>query len=127
MKLLLLLTLSALVAGCADTPPVRPTDPTKQVAFDLVNPGGPIYQPRQFGVGEPPPADPPFGKFFSNDRPDNPPITFRDPYWITGYYTWKGNQWEWIAGRWVERPRPGLIWINARYLGNARWQTGYWE
>ncbi len=116
------------LGGCAAIPSERPTDPEKQIAFDLTHPGGPNFQPREYAVTEAPPADPPFGKFFSNDRPDNPP-PMHDPYWITGGYAWTGNQWEWIEGRWVERPRPGLIWINARYVGGSPqiWQTGYWQ
>lgn len=124
---LLLLALVSFFAGCSSTPPVRPTDPSKQMAFDLVNPGGPVYAPRDYAVPEPPPADPPFGKYFANDQPDTPPA-MRDPYWIAGHWIWKNNLWEWIEGRWVERPRPGLIWINSRYIGGPRqiWQTGYW-
>ncbi len=115
-----------LLAACAQTP-VAFTGKSKP--FGPLNPGGPVFQPTEMLVSEPPPADPPFGRYFANDRAPVPK-GMKDPYWISGYWAWKDPYWEWVHGRWVERPRPGLIWINARHYSTGSrhyWVTGYWE
>ena len=96
--------------------------------FDAFHPGGPVYKPQEVVAERPAPSEPPFGTYFETDS--KPPATFTDPYQIRGYWAWKRNDWEWINARWVQRPRPGLIWINARsYSSGPRtfWQTGYWQ
>jgi hypothetical protein len=114
------------LAGCALTTVPQGDRPARS---GPLHPGGPVFQPVEMLVFEPSPGDPPFGKYFANDQPPVP-AGLRDPYWITGYWGWKEPDWEWVAGRWVERPRPGAIWINPRYYragGQQYWVTGYWE
>ncbi len=91
------------------------------------HPGGEVYQPQEFVAEKPEPAEPPFGTYFE-DTKESPP-KMADPYWIRGYWAWKNDDWEWINGRWVERPRPGLLWINPQsYLaGRIYWRSGYWQ
>jgi hypothetical protein len=125
VKPLFLLAL-LLLAGCAQTP-ISHSGGGKP--FGPLNPGGPIFQPVEVLVAEPMPTEPPFGKYFANDQPPVP-AGLANPYWIAGYYGWKEPDWEWIPGRWVERPRPGVIWINPRYYhtgGQQYWVAGYWE
>lgn len=123
MKMVVPLLCAALIslAGCA-TPSRQP------VAFGPLQPGGPVYEPRELVVEKTLPAEPPPGTYFEESKAAPPGMS--DPYWIRGYWGWKDSDWEWIPGRWVERPRPGLIWINARsYSVGPRvfWVTGYWE
>ena len=33
------------------------------------------------------------------------PVSYSDPEWVNGYYGWGGNDWVWVPGRWVQRPR----------------------
>lgn len=112
-----------LLAGC--TSPMRPGE---SGAFGPLRPGGPVYAPQEMVVEKPMPATPPFGTYFEESKAA--PSGMTDPYWIRGYWGWKNSDWEWIPGRWVERPKPGLLWINARsYSVGPRvfWVTGYWE
>jgi hypothetical protein len=125
MKFLPLLAV-LILAGCVQTPVVHTN---KRGEFGPLQPGGPVFQPREFLVTEPSPGDPPFGKYFANDQAPVPQ-GLTDPYWISGYWGWKHPDWEWVPGRWVERPRPGVIWINPRYYstgGQQYWVAGYWE
>jgi hypothetical protein len=112
--------------GCVQTPVIHTSKPG---AYGPLQPGGPVYGPVEFLVSDPPPVDPPFGRYFANDQPPVPPAV-GNPYWISGYWGWKKDAWEWVPGRWVERPRPGVIWMNARYYrtgGQQYWVAGYWE
>ena len=125
MKILSVL-LGVSLAACTQTPVARTG---RGAPHGPLNPGGEIYRPVEVLVSEPMPAEPPFGKYFANDQPPIP-TGMADPYWIAGYWGWKEPDWEWIPGRWVERPRPGLIWINPRYTrtgGQQYWVAGYWE
>ena len=122
----LLVLACVLLAACAQNPVTQSAKPAR---FDALHPGGPVYQAAEILVAEPMPTEPPFGKYFANDQPSVPP-GFANPYWISGYWGWKNTDWEWIPGRWVERPRPGVIWINPRYIrtgGQQYWYSGYWE
>jgi hypothetical protein len=114
----------ALLAGCANL-----FDSEKPGVFGPYSPGGPVYQPQELVADKPMPSEPPFGTYFE-DADKSAPASFADPYWIRGYWAWKNNDWEWIPARWVERPRPGLLWINAHSsdIGSRTfWQTGYWQ
>jgi len=114
------------LAACAQAPVQYSSKPGQ---FGPLQPGGPVFQPVEVPVTEPPPVDPPFGRYFANDQAPVPD-GMKDPYWISGYWGWKRQDWDWVPGRWVERPRPGVIWINARYLatgGQQYWATGYWQ
>jgi len=118
---LVLITCLTLLGGCASVPETG--------EFGPLRPGGPFYQPQEIIVEKPMPTEPPFGTYFEGEE-KAPPASFSDPYFIRGYWGWKNNDWEWITGRWVQRPRPGLLWINARSYSTGPvvyWQTGYWE
>jgi len=124
MKFSLLATLGlALVGGCAGS-----ADSGRVAQFDAFHPGGPVYQPQEIVAEKPLPAEAPYGTFFEESKAV--PAHSVNPYWIRGYWAWKNGDWEWIPACWVECPRPGLIWINARaYTSGPHtyWQTGYWE
>jgi hypothetical protein len=121
---LLFLASLVLLEGCTTG-----ADSARPTVFDAFHPGGPVYQPQEFVVEEPRPTEPPFGTYFEGTDQPAPP-SFSDPYWITGYWGWKSKYWEWIPGQWVERPRPGLLWINASSItigSHIYWKSGYWE
>lgn len=53
-----------------------------------------------------------------------------DHVWVGGYWTWRSNRYEWVAGHWVVPPQPGVTWIPPRWEpegGAYRFYEGYWE
>jgi hypothetical protein len=53
-----------------------------------------------------------------------------DHLWVGGYWTWRNNRYEWVAGHWVVPPRTGANWIPPRWEpegGAYRFYEGYWE
>src|ERR1700690_273146 len=50
--------------------------------------------------------------------------------WLTGYWTWRDNQYEWMAGHWELPPSSNSSWTSPRgeREGNAyRFHEGYWN
>jgi hypothetical protein len=50
--------------------------------------------------------------------------------WITGYWTWRSNQYQWVAGHWELPPTPSSVWIapTLEPRGNAyKFTEGYWN
>jgi hypothetical protein len=50
--------------------------------------------------------------------------------WLAGYWTWRDNQYEWMAGHWELPPGSNSVWIAPRWEqeGNAyRFHEGYWN
>lgn len=39
-----------------------------------------------------------------------------DYVWVGGYWEHHATGWTWVPGRWVLRPKPGVVWV-----------PGYWE
>jgi hypothetical protein len=69
-------------------------------------------------------------------QPPAPPVEAvvaqpsRDHVWMPGYWTWRNERYEWMAGRWQIPPHVGAQWINPRWKkdGNAfRFYEGYWK
>lgn len=113
-----------LLAGCATG-----SKSSRPVVFDGLHPGGPVYRPQEFVVPTPRPTEDPYGTYFEGTDEPAPP-EFADPYWVNGYWGWTGRDWEWVRGTWVDRPKPGLLWIHAAALtigAHTYWKTGYWE
>lgn len=53
-----------------------------------------------------------------------------DHVWVGGYWTWRNNRYEWVAGHWAVPPHSGATWIPPRWVpeGSAyRFYEGYWE
>jgi WXXGXW repeat (2 copies) len=126
MSKVLFAVLSALcLAGCVvdEYGRVVPPDPIGQALFYSLDPGGPVYQPREYVVDSDVPA-------VRYERRTVAPVSYSDPVWVTGYYGWRGSDWVWVPGRWVQRPRRDVVWNNPRYYlsdGRRYWRTGYWE
>jgi hypothetical protein len=50
--------------------------------------------------------------------------------WVPGFWTWKNNQYQWMAGHWQIPPRTGAVWVPPRWApeGNSwRFYEGYWD
>lgn len=50
--------------------------------------------------------------------------------WIPGYWTWRNNQYQWLAGRWEVPPHSNAKWIAPRWQtenGAYRFYEGYWN
>jgi len=51
--------------------------------------------------------------------------------WIPGYWTWRNDRYEWMAGHWEVPPYSGSSWIAPRWErtgdGHYRFYEGYWN
>jgi hypothetical protein len=50
--------------------------------------------------------------------------------WVPGYWTWRNDRYEWMAGHWEVPPRTGAVWVAPHWEreGNAyRFYEGYWR
>ena|SRR5688500_11448965 len=50
--------------------------------------------------------------------------------WVPGFWTWRNNQYQWMAGHWEVPPRVGAVWIPPRWQQEgASWRffEGYWD
>jgi hypothetical protein len=54
-----------------------------------------------------------------------------DHIWIPGYWTWRNNRYEWMAGHWEMPPRTNAVWVTPRWErlgdGSYRFYEGYWQ
>ncbi len=54
----------------------------------------------------------------------------RDHVWVSGYWTWQTNRYEWRAGRWEIPPRVGAVFVPPRWQPEGaswRFYEGYWD
>ena len=50
--------------------------------------------------------------------------------WLAGYWTWRNDRYEWMAGHWELPPSSSSVWVAPRWeqQGNAyRFYDGYWN
>lgn len=107
---------------------VVPPDPVGQALFNVLDPAEPVYTSRRYVVTTPMPAAPPPG-YYEGTRPLTP-VGYANPYWVNSYYGWSGNSWQWVPGRWVNRPRANVVWVGGRYYTSGNryyWRSGYWR
>jgi hypothetical protein len=54
-----------------------------------------------------------------------------DHVWVPGYWTWRNNRYEWMAGHWEVPPRTNAVWVTPRWErlsdGSYRFYEGFWE
>ncbi|HTL67787.1 MAG TPA: YXWGXW repeat-containing protein [Lacunisphaera sp.] len=54
-----------------------------------------------------------------------------DDKWVPGYWTWRDQRYEWVAGHWELPPSPSSTWIAPRWErlsdGTYRFYEGYWD
>jgi hypothetical protein len=54
----------------------------------------------------------------------------RDHVWIPGFWSWKTDHYEWMAGHWEIPPRQGAVWVPPRWQpegSSYRFYEGYWD
>jgi len=52
-----------------------------------------------------------------------------DYLWVPGYWTWKDNRYEWMAGHWEIPPHSNSVWVAPHWepeAGGYRFYEGYW-
>ncbi|HEY8993810.1 MAG TPA: YXWGXW repeat-containing protein [Lacunisphaera sp.] len=114
---------AALLAGCESTPEshVVSAPPPSAPGTVVVAQPQPT-QPSQVVVVQAPPA---VQQEAVTARPSS------DHVWIAGYWTWRDNRYEWIAGRWEVPPHSSATWIAPRWErlsdGTYRFYEGYWN
>ena len=51
--------------------------------------------------------------------------------WVPGYWTWRNNRYEWMAGHWELPPNSSSVWIAPRWErrtdGSYQFYEGYWQ
>lgn len=60
-------------------------------------------------------------------RPERPSAQH---VWVEGYWTWRNERYEWMAGHWALPPSPSARWVAPRWEreGNGyRFYEGYWR
>jgi hypothetical protein len=53
-----------------------------------------------------------------------------DYVWVAGYWTWRDNRYEWMAGQWVIPPHSNSAWVAPHWEpenGGYRFYEGYWN
>ncbi|MGC1479985.1 MAG: hypothetical protein WA771_05755 [Chthoniobacterales bacterium] len=63
-------------------------------------------------------------------RPAYAPSSYRDPVYIDGYYDYGNTGWFWRPGRYVERPRANVRWVQGSVYtrgGSRYYRRGYWR
>lgn len=61
-------------------------------------------------------------------RVEHMPEARRGYNWVPGYWDWRGNRYQWVAGTWV-RERPGYVYHSPQWRErNGRWymERGRW-
>jgi hypothetical protein len=60
-------------------------------------------------------------------RPPGP----RDRYvWDRGHWRWTARGYDWVPGRWIQRPRVHAVWVSGRWVyrhGEWVWIDGRWR
>jgi len=51
--------------------------------------------------------------------------------WVPGYWTWRNNRYEWMAGHWELPPNSNSVWVAPRWErrsdGAYQFYEGYWN
>jgi hypothetical protein len=50
--------------------------------------------------------------------------------WVTGFWHWDGERWDWVSGRWERPPAPEVYWVAPRYNHADRgyiYEPGHWS
>ena len=62
------------------------------------------------------------------ERRDRAPS--RNHVWVSGYQRWEGQSYQWVPGRWEQRPRPRARWVGHKYQrrnGGFVFVEGHWR
>jgi hypothetical protein len=50
--------------------------------------------------------------------------------WTGGYHRWDGHAYVWVPGAWVQPPRPGVHWVDHRWVHRGHgwvFVEGHWH
>jgi len=51
--------------------------------------------------------------------------------WQAGHWAWNGANWDWVDGRYVQRPQPTAVWEPGHWAqdpnGSYTWVDGRWR
>lgn len=50
--------------------------------------------------------------------------------WVDGYWRWDGRGYDWVPGRWVDRPHRYHAWVPGHWApvrGGWVWRDGHWR
>jgi hypothetical protein len=133
LPLLVIGGLTALLSGCV-------TEPESHVV-SAPPPGAPVTATTTTTTSTPmvytaPAAAPGTNTIVVTQAPPSPQqevVSARpssDHVWVGGYWTWRNDRYEWVAGHWVVPPHTGATWIPPRWTaesGAYRFYEGYWE
>ncbi len=50
---------------------------------------------------------------------------YREAVWIAGHHEWVNGAWVWVGGYYAYPPRPGAVWVPARYH-HGYYYPGHW-
>jgi hypothetical protein len=54
-----------------------------------------------------------------------------DHKWVPGYWTWRNERYEWMAGHWEIPPSQNSVWVAPRWErrsdGSYQFYEGYWQ
>jgi hypothetical protein len=124
-----------LLAGCASGPESHvvsappPSDPTRSVTTTTTTVGNPAYVAATT-------ATPIVSTTIVTEAPPalQSEVVLAQPsakdVWVAGYWTWRDQQYEWMAGRWELPPNSRSVWVSPRWeqQGNAyKFYEGYWN
>ena len=62
------------------------------------------------------------------ERRDRAPS--RNHVWVSGYQRWEGQSYQWVPGRWEQRPHARARWVGHRYVrrgGGHVFVEGRWR
>ncbi|MBE9604878.1 YXWGXW repeat-containing protein [Acetobacteraceae bacterium H6797] len=85
--------------------------------------GATVFASASFAQPPYPPMPPP--RFEERPPPPNERL-----FWAAGHWHWNGHAYEWIPGRWVERPRPEAVWVPGEWVarrGAWVWVPAHWR
>jgi WXXGXW repeat (2 copies) len=108
-----------LFASCASEPIVTTT--TTEVRQEVVRTRGDRVVGREVIVSRAPPAV----------QVETQTVSPGPRYvWTRGYWRWTGDDFVWVPGSWVERPRVASVWVEGQWQrrpGGWVWVAGHWQ
>jgi len=116
----------ALLAGCASEPESHvvsaPPPPGPQTQVVVQQPVATAQPAGAIVVMQAPPA-------LQQELVQAQPTS--DHKWVPGYWTWRNERYEWVAGHWALPPTRDAVWVAPRWErtsnGGYRFYEGYWN
>jgi hypothetical protein len=139
--LILIFAALGLLAGCTSQPastlvsaPPPPAPTTPQGLVVTQQPQHVIVTPQTQQVVTTVPSGTSYVVMQAPPAPQAPQAIPERPstqhVWIDGYWTWRNNRYEWMAGHWEVPPFTGAKWVNPRVQsegGSFRFYEGSWN